>query len=663
MDGGLLEGSCPGGACGWGHTQGVRYPGTPQALWKGCGWWWWCLHSALCPGGCWGGGVVPKVPSPVGAPLAPQGWSVDEGILHVPHALGLACAWGCSTPGGTPCRGGGWGESWMGGPQDTPRPEVPHARRGSCMPRGATGRPVPGGSGGTGARGGVQSAAGARPPPRPAAACASLAGPLFAQGSQLPLAHAAAYKAEPEPAAGQRRRQRQRPAAPGPPSPPPAACLPRPAGTMRAAPPLPPLPLLLLLLLLALLLPGRAARPKLALPIRPDTDPLPPGGAAGRSPPFPSPAPPAPAPGAPRPTQAAAAPPLRASRFVHPPPCRPHPVRAPHAHTHTPTTLSLLPSSRSGSPPGWPGPAPGAAPGAGPAAVPSGRRGGAGRCPGLRQGGARGPEVTGGGGGGGWVWGGLRRLRLRGALLCPGGELAPGPGGALRGDALRYLPLRAGECPPAPAPPFPRETPQDPALLGRGLAGGGGRPLPSIHPLCGRVERGPLQPADTWMSPPPPPRQWGGEGGFKGSGFIPPPPPRGWPPAPSLPPSSPPRPGLAGPCTAGQGLGAMGRGPGLGCRTGSWGLRKVSGLPAGAPDGPRGGEPGCAGGAELGTAWHGSAHLGTALLGSSPPPAEEPPGEASRESELQEHEAGLPRAHLPPGHAAARALLPHLPQR
>ncbi|XP_049659535.1 chordin isoform X3 [Accipiter gentilis] len=95
-------------------------------------------------------------------------------------------------------------------------------------------------------------------------------------GSQLPLAHAAAYKAEPEPAAGQRRRQRQA-AAPGPPSPPPAACLPRPAGTMRAA----LLPALPLLLLLAPLLPGRAARPKLALPIRPDTDPLPPGGAAG----------------------------------------------------------------------------------------------------------------------------------------------------------------------------------------------------------------------------------------------------------------------------------------------------------------------------------------------------------------------------------------------
>ncbi|XP_038039621.1 chordin isoform X1 [Anas platyrhynchos] len=92
-------------------------------------------------------------------------------------------------------------------------------------------------------------------------------------GSQLPLAHAAAYKAGPGPAAGQRRWRRQRQAAAGPPSPPPAPRFPRPAGTMRAA------PLLLLLALLAL--PARAARPKLALPIRPDTEPLPPGGAAG----------------------------------------------------------------------------------------------------------------------------------------------------------------------------------------------------------------------------------------------------------------------------------------------------------------------------------------------------------------------------------------------
>ncbi|XP_048811051.1 chordin isoform X2 [Lagopus muta] len=90
-------------------------------------------------------------------------------------------------------------------------------------------------------------------------------------GSQLPLAHAAAYKAGPGPAAGQRRWQRRRQAAPGPPSPPPAARFPRFPGTMRTA----------LLLLALLALPARTARPKLALPIRPDSEPLPPGGAAG----------------------------------------------------------------------------------------------------------------------------------------------------------------------------------------------------------------------------------------------------------------------------------------------------------------------------------------------------------------------------------------------
>eukprot|EP00076_Gallus_gallus_P024614 XP_015146860.1 chordin isoform X3 [Gallus gallus] len=90
-------------------------------------------------------------------------------------------------------------------------------------------------------------------------------------GSQLPLAHAAAYKAGPGPAAGQRRWQRRQQAAPGPPSPPPAARFPRFPGTMRTA----------LLLLALLALPVRTARPKLALPIRPDSEPLPPGGAAG----------------------------------------------------------------------------------------------------------------------------------------------------------------------------------------------------------------------------------------------------------------------------------------------------------------------------------------------------------------------------------------------
>lgn len=203
-------------------------------------------------------------------------------------------------------RGGG---QWLGG-----SPRKPESRGTPC-PAGhlpapechRTARVLRGrrGLGGLRARRGRVS-------PQPAAACASLAGPLFAQGSQLPLAHAAAYKAEPGPAAGQRRRQRQ--AAAGPPSPPPAACLSRPAGTMRAA----------LLLLLALLLPGRAARPKLALPIRPDTDPLPPGGAAGRSPPASFPrtpplrVPPSYTSGCRAPTSCIA---LRAP----PPPCHSHP--------------------------------------------------------------------------------------------------------------------------------------------------------------------------------------------------------------------------------------------------------------------------------------------------------------------------------------------------
>lgn len=62
-------------------------------------------------------------------------------------------------------------------------------------------------------------------------------------------------------------------------------------------------------------------------------------------------------------------------------------------------------------------------------------------------------------------------MRLRGSLLCPGRDVAPGPGGALRGDALRYLPLRACECPrtpPLPEPPSPGTCPQDRALLGMG---------------------------------------------------------------------------------------------------------------------------------------------------------------------------------------------------
>lgn len=241
---------------------------------------------------------------------------------------------------------------------------------------------MPGGGGRAGARGyvGGSERGGGRIPPRPAAACASLAGPLFAQDSQLPLAHAAAYKAEPEPAAGQRRRQR--PAAPGPPSPPPPPVPvrpPRPAGTMRAA------ALLLLALLPLRPLPGRAARPKLALPIRPDTEPLPPGGAAGRSP-LPSTLP-SPAPRTPGPVRAAAAPPV-----THPASGTPSLPPAPPSVHGAPAPPS------SGAPRSAPGPPAGRDRRWDRHRQRGGRWGGAGRS-GAAAGGARGPEVTGDGGG------------------------------------------------------------------------------------------------------------------------------------------------------------------------------------------------------------------------------------------------------------------------
>lgn len=289
-------------------------------------------------------------------------------------SVGMLCTRGYHTPGE---RGSSeWG--------DIPSAGAPPAWRGSRVPRvsrDGRGQDVPclAGAAGPEPRGyvGGSERGGGRIPPRPAAACASLAGPLFAQGSQLPLAHAAAYKAEPEPAAGQRRRQR--PAAPGPPSPPPPPPVPvrppRPAGTMRAA------ALLLLALLPLRPLPGRAARPKLTLPIRPDTDPLPPGGAAGRSPlPYtlPSPAPRTPVPDKPLP--------------------RPrHPSRAgrPLPATRTPVLYRMPAPPSSGTPRSSPGPPAGRDRHWDRHRERSGRRGGAGRsgaaaggCP--RPGGDRG---------------------------------------------------------------------------------------------------------------------------------------------------------------------------------------------------------------------------------------------------------------------------------
>lgn len=131
-------------------------------------------------------------------------------------------------------------------------------------------------------------------------------------------------------------------------------------------------------------------------------------------------------------------------------------------------------------------------------------------------------------------------------------------------------------------------------------------------------------------------------------------------PPPSLPPSSSPRPGLVGPRTAGQEAGGCGEGALV------WLPYRHLGTLQGvqAPDGKKRGKLSCVGRARLGTPRNGLAHLGMAPLESSwLPTAEEPPGEARGESELQEHEAGLPRACLSPGHTAAGTLLPHLPQR
>lgn len=99
----------------------------------------------------------------------------------------------------------------------------------------------------------------------------------------------------------------------------------------------------------------------------------------------------------------------------------------------------------------------------------------------------------------------------------------------------------------------------------------------------------------------------------------------------------------------------MGRGPGLGCCTGSWGLRKVSGPPAEAPDGPGWGEPGCAGewgAAHLGMSWQTLAQLSWVFL---PPQQRNRRGKAAGKVNCKNMKQdcpvpACPRATLLPGH-------------
>lgn len=146
-------------------------------------------------------------------------------------------------------------------------------------------------------------------------------------------------------------------------------------------------------------------------------------------------------------------------------------------------------------------------------------------------------------------------------------------------------------CEPVSAPthPFPGETPGTRVCWGGGSQGGSYIPLfNTLLPM----EEGSGIPSASRTPGCPPPRHGGGEGGFKGSGFILPPPPRGWPPAPSLPPSEQlPEAGAGGATHSWSEAGGCGRGPGFGCCTGIWGLCKVSR----APDGKIWEKPGCAG--------------------------------------------------------------------
>lgn len=220
--------------------------------------------------------------------------------------------------------------------------------------------------------------------------------------------------------------------------------------------------------------------------------------------------------------------------------------------------------------------------------------------------------------------------------------------------------------PPTPPrdPPSPGRSPRIRPCWG-GAGRGRVRPLHSIHtPSMEKGSRDPSSQPDTWMSPPPPSRSSGEEkGGLKdqASFLLHLPLLRDGPrPPPSLR-ADPPR--LAGPRTAGQGAGGRGEG------ARAWLLYRQLGAAQGVRAARGGSRWAGMGGAGLcrgvggGTPWHVLANLGTALLGFSPPTAEEPPGEGSGESELQEHEAGLPCACLSPGHVVAWALLPHLPQR
>lgn len=165
----------------------------------------------------------------------------------------------------------------------------------------------------------------------------------------------------------------------------------------------------------------------------------------------------------------------------------------------------------------------------------------------------------------------------------------------------------------APSPLLPLEPPSLGDLSGSGPGGegaGGGEVNLLIQYTMEKGIGDPATEPNTWMSPRSQPRQWAGEGGFKGSSFIPPPLPWGWPPAPSFPSSSPPRPGRDWrSCTQlGRGLGAVGGHPDLAAVQAAGGCTRCLGRPRVSSWAGVGGAGLCRR-THLGTAWHSSPWL------------------------------------------------------
>lgn len=187
---------------------------------------------------------------------------------------------------------------------------------------------------------------------------------------------------------------------------------------------------------------------------------------------------------------------------------------------------------------------------------------------------------------------------------------------------------------PAPPPSLGRSPRIRPCRGGGWRGGGSSTPSFNTRPPSWKREAGIPPASRTPGYPPPAPsqRQWGGKGGGGGlkdqASFLLLPLLGDGPPAPSLPPSSPPRPGLAGPRTAGQGAGGRGEGARAWLPYRQLGAAQGVRAACGASRWAGMGEARLCG--EGGAPWHGLARFGTVLPGCAPPTHTHPPPPSSR---------------------------------